>query len=284
MTVLGVIAALLAVLVLAMQTWRLADQRAADAAWAELQRRALGRVEVFDPAMLQGLPEAARRYFLYTIAPGTPLHTVSEIRMRGEIGLGDRAAPGYQPMRARQILAPPHGFVWRLEAAGSGAMRMSGSDALTGERSWTRFWLLWTLPVVRAGRDANHLRSSLGRIAAEAVFWAPAALLPQNGVRWEEGEAPGRARAVLTRGALAQSLDIEVAESGRPLWVMIPRWSNANAQGEWRVQPFGGHLNDFRTFGGFTLPTRVDGGNHFGAEDYFPFFRARVEDVRFLSP
>lgn len=283
-TVLGVVAALLVALVVAMQAWRLADQGAADAAWTQLRAAGQRPPEVFDPAMVAGLPEAARRYFQYTIAPGTPLHTVSEIRMGGEIGLGDRQAPAYQPMRARQILAPPHGFVWRLEAAGSGAMRMSGSDAMADERSWTRFWLFWTLPVVREGKDLNHMRSSFGRVVAEAVFWAPAALLPQNGVQWEDGGAPGRARAVVMRGALAQALEIEVAEDGRPLWVMIPRWSNANPEGEWRVQSFGGTLGDFQTFGGFTLPTRIDAGNHFGTENYFPFFRARVEDVRFPAP
>lgn len=283
-TFLGMVATLLVAMVVAMQAWRLADERAADAAWTQLRAAGQSPPKVFDPAMVTGLPEAARRYFLYTIAPGTPLHTVSEIRMGGEIGLGDRESPAYQPMRARQILAPPHGFVWRLEAAGSGAMQMSGSDAMADERSWTRFWLFWTLPVVREGKDLNHMRSSFGRVVAEAVFWAPAALLPQNGVQWEDGEAPDRARAVVMHGALSQALEIAVAEDGRPLWVMIPRWSNANPEREWRFQPFGGTLDDFQTFGGFTLPTRIDGGNHFGTENYFPFFRARVEDVRFPAP
>jgi hypothetical protein len=282
-TVLGVIVSLLVLLVLAMQAWRLADVRAADAAWAQLQATAPETVQVFDPAMVDSLPDAARRYFLYTIERGTPLHPVSEIRMGGEIGLGDREAPGYMPMRAHQILAPPHGFVWRIEAAGSGLMRMSGSDAMAEPRSWTRFWLFWTLPVARAGDDTNHLRSALGRVVAEAVFWAPAAILPQDGVRWEEGDAPGRARAVVTRGSFAQSLEIAVAEESRPLWVKLPRWSNVNPERQWRLQPFGGTLDDFRTFEGFTLPTKVDGGNHFGTDEYFPFFRARVEDVRFAD-
>jgi hypothetical protein len=150
-------------------------------------------------------------------------------------------------------------------------------------RSWTRFWLFWTLPVVRAGDDANHLRSALGRVVAEAAFWAPAALLPQNGVRWEEGAAPDRARAVVTHGSFVQRLEIAVAEDGRPLWVKLPRWSNVNPERQWRQQPFGGTLGNLRTFQGFTLPTKVDVGNHFGTNEYFPFFRARVEDVRFAG-
>lgn len=276
----GIVLALVVLLVLLMQAWRMKDERADDAGWAQLRSSASGVHKVFDPSMVQDLPDAARRYFLFTIAPGTPLVPISEIRMRGEIGLGSKDAPGYQPMRARQILAPPHGFIWRVDA-GSGAMRMRGSDGMLGDSAWTRFWLDWTLPVVRAGEEENYLRSAFGRVVAEAVIWAPASLLAGNAVRWEKGDGPNRARAVVTRGALTQTLELEVADDGRPVSVTIPRWSNVNPEKKWRVQPFGGTLGEFRRFGGFTLPTRVDGGNHFGTPDYFPFFRAQVEEIRF---
>ncbi|WP_234286683.1 DUF6544 family protein [Halomonas sp. MCCC 1A11057] len=154
--------------------------------------------------------------------------------------------------------------------------------------SWTRFWLSVTLPVARAGGDDNHLRASSGRAVAEAAFWAPAALLPQHGVHWEEagvrwedtGE-PNLARAIITHGTLEQAIEIAVAENGQPRWVQFQRWSNANPEKEWRLQPFGGYLDDFQNFEGFTLPTKVEAGNHFGTEAYFPFFQARVEEVRF---
>ncbi|MBA2780309.1 DUF6544 family protein [Billgrantia kenyensis] len=292
MAYLGGVSALLLALVLtgvlAMQAWRLADNRAMEQAWAWLQSQAPATVETFDPAMVEDLPDAARRYFLYTIAPGTPLHVVSEIHMTGEIGLGSKEDPGYRPMRARQILAPPHGFIWQLERAGSGLMQMSGSDGMAEGRSWTRFWLNGTLPVARAGGDGNHLRASFGRAVAEAAFWAPAALLPQHGVRWQEtgvrweetGE-PNLARAIITHGTLEQAIEIAVAENGQPRWVQFQRWSDANPEKEWRLQPFGGYLDDFQDFEGFTLPTKVEAGNHFGTEAYFPFFRVRVEEVRF---
>nr|WP_228575484.1 DUF6544 family protein [Halomonas sp.] len=280
----GMAAGLLLVFVVALQAWRLTDNRTTQKAWAWLQSQAPSTIETFDPAMVEGLPDAARRYFLFTIAPGTPLRVVSEIRMSGEIGLGTKEAPGYRPMRARQILAPPHGFIWHLERAGSGLMKMSGSDGMAEGRSWTRFWLNGTLPVARAGGDENHLRASFGRVAAEAAFWAPAALLPQHGVRWEETGVPDLARAVITHCSLEQTVEIAVAEDGRPLWVQFQRWSNANPEKEWQLQPFGGTLDDFQNFEGFTLPTKVEAGNHFGIEAYFPFFRVRVEEVRFSVP
>lgn len=61
----------------------------------------------------------------------------------------------------------------------------------------------------------------------------------------------------------------------------MPRWSNVNANKAWRVQPFGGELSAFRDFGGYRLPTVVDGGNLIGTEDYFPFYRTRVREIRF---
>ena len=82
-------------------------------------------------------------------------------------------------------------------------------------------------------------------------------------------------------GPFKQVVEITIGLNGAPTQVQIQRWSNANADKEYREQPFGGRLSEFRRFGGYRLPTRVEGGNHFGTPDYFPFFRAEVSDIRF---
>lgn len=274
-------AGVLLLLALGLMLWHASDTRADDAAWQRLAATPRVGPAVFDPRSVDALPEPARRFFRFAIAPGAPLARVAQIEMGGEIGLGTRDAPGYQPMTARQILAAPEGFVWRVEA-GSGLMRMTGSDGMVGDRSWVRFWLLGWLPLVRAGGDADHLRSAFGRAAAEAVFWSPAALLPDNGVTWEAVDAD-TARATMRRGALTQTVDIRVDASGRLRSVVIPRWTNANPDKVYRLQPFGGMVDDFREVDGYRLPFRVDGGNHFGTDDYFPFFRARVRAIRLLG-
>jgi hypothetical protein len=53
---------------------------------------------------------------------------------------------------------------------------------------------------------------------------------------------------------------------------------------EYRIQPFGGTLSDFREVQGYRLPFRVEGGNMFGTGAYFPFFRAEVAAIRFPRP
>ncbi len=265
---------------------RLADARRAEAAWAHLARLGApaARPEPFDPAMVEGLPGPARRWFLRAIAPGTPLRAVAEIEMEGELGLGDRDAPRYLPMRARQVLAPPHGFVWIATMASGWPMRVSGSDGYAASGAaggaWTRFWLLGLVPVARAADTPDLVRSAAARGIAEAALWAPAALLPGEGVAWEPVD-DRRARAVVSHRGERFPVELEVAEDGRLLSLLMLRWSDANPERAFRWQPFGGTVAEEARFGGYTVAGRVEAGNHFDTEDYFPFFRAHVLDLRF---
>lgn len=276
MFVLKLLLGLVLVLVFALLLWRLTDTVRANAAWSRLAVLGGDTAAVFDPAMAADLPEPARRYFNFAIAPGTRLSAVVAIEMEGQLGLGSKDKPDYRTMKARQILAPPHGLVWRLQAG-----MITGSDAALPETSWTRFWLFHLVPVVRISGDADHHRSAFGRVVSEAAFWTPAALLPSDHVRWEVRGAD-TARAVVSYGAFEQWVDLTVDAEGAPVKVVIERWSNANPESAYRLQPFGGFLSEYRDFHGFRIPTRVDGGNLIDTPEYFPFFRARVISVKFL--
>ena len=265
------VAALLAGLLV----WRATDVVRDDRAWSRLLAMDQGAVEAFDPAMIAGLPEPAQRYFSFAIAPGTPLRRTVELEMTGELGLGDLSDPKYQPMFARQVLAPPHGLVWKLKAG-----MISGSDGATPETSWTRFWLLHLIPVVRVSGTGDHHVSAFGRVVSEAAFWVPAALLPSETVKWSP-VGPDTARVTTTFGDMTEAVDLTVGPDGEPLSVLMQRWSNANPDKEFRRQPFGGTLSEYREFDGFRIPTRVDGGNHIGTADYFPFFKAEVTSATF---
>lgn len=229
---------------------------------------------VFSAELIANLPEPARRYFTFTIQPGTPLLPVVEIDMTGQFSLGTKDKPSYQPMEARQILAAPHGFVWAMRTRGG--MPLSGSDS----GSWTRFRVFWLIPVARLGGDPDHTRSAFGRYVAEAVIWSPAALLPGPAVTWEALDAHS-ARVTIRHDGLEQALDVTVDADGRPVEVRFERWSNANPDKVHRLQPFGALMSDFRDVQGYRLPFRVEAGNMFGTDEYFPFFLADVTEIRF---
>jgi hypothetical protein len=253
---------------------RLFDWRADQVEWARLAELQPKSPLKYDPKMVADLPEPAQRFFNFAITPGTPLLSVAEIKMGGQFSLGTRDNPDYQTMEANQILASPHGFVWRLNLPGM--VLVSGSDS----GHWTRFRILGLIPVARMGGDPDHTRSAYGRYVAESIFWTPAAVLPGPGVAWE-GIDSNTARVTVSHGALSQTVTVKVGGDGHPVEVSFLRWSNANSDKEYRLQPFGGSLSDFREVQGYRLPFKVEAGNMFGTEGYFAFYRAEVTEVRF---
>lgn len=246
-------------------------QRMADAerAWAAIAAAAPPATTRFSPAMVAELPEVAQRYFTHAIAPGTPLANTVELTMEGRFLLGDKDKAQAFEMTARQILSPPHSFVWLPEMR-SGPMRITGSDGLLSGEGWTRFWMFQTIPLVQQAGGADLNRAAAARPALEAV-WAPASLLPQNGARWEQ-TGPNAAR--ITVGDVA--MDLVVDAEGRPISMRTMRWSDVNSDKVFRLQPFGGTLEAEAEFGGFTIPSVVRVGNHYGTDDYFPFFQGTI--------
>jgi len=251
----------------------------ASAAWADIASRARPPLGRFDLLMVEDEPEIARRYFAHAIAPGTPLHTAVELEMRGTFLLGNKEKHRRYTMAARQILRPPFEFVWQPTLR-SGAMVITGSDALVGDRAWTRFWLLSLIPVANVATSTDVLRSAAFRAASESL-WAPATLLPQNGGQWEQ-IGPNRARVTTTRSIPAIVLELELGEDGAVKEVIGLRWSNANADARFRFQPFGGTVQAERSFGGFTIPSQLHVGNHYGTLDYLPFFQAEITNARYF--
>lgn len=151
---------LLVIAFAALALWRQSDRRADRAEMDRLIALQPADPPVFSAEMVADLPEAARRYFAFSIAEGTPLYTVARIEMEGRFSLGTKDDPNYMDMTAAQVLAAPQGFVWAM-SGGSGLMRVSGSD--TGR--WTRFWLAGLAPVARVGLSEDFARSAFGRFA-----------------------------------------------------------------------------------------------------------------------
>ena len=111
------------------------------------------------------------------------------------------------------------------------------------------------------------------------AIWAPASLLPDNGVSWEQ-TGPNTARLSFNTGIEPVSLTLD--DDGRVVEVITMRWSDANADKIFRLQPFGGTMSSDETFGGFTIPGHLAVGNLYGTDGYLPFFQARVISAEYL--
>jgi len=263
---------------LALSSYRHAMARA-ESAWQDVASRAEPSGGNFDPAMVVKLPEIAQRYFRRAIAPGTALKTCVKLEMQGRFLLGDKWSYRTYAMRARQILRPPFEFVW-IPKMTSRFLSISGSDALVAGSAWTRFWLLGLVPVVNAGTSPDLVRSATFRTAMEGL-WVPASLLPQNGAEWDQ-LGPDMARIRLRHVFPEIVLEMTLAANGSVREVSGQRWSNANRERVFRLQPFGGSLSSDATFGGYTIPNVLQMGNHFGTDEFLPFFQVGVSRVAYL--
>ena len=186
--------------ILVLMFWRAADRKKDESAWGELLLYSDPDPQLFELSMVSDLPEPARKYFAFTIESGAPLWSIAKIDMIGKLGLGSKADPNFKPMKASELLAPPHGFVWKVKAG-----CVIGSDGATPRTSWTRFWLFGLIPIVRIQDDPNHHRSAFGRIVSEAAFWVPSSLLPGPYIDWEPIDS-NRARAIVTYQGYRQTI------------------------------------------------------------------------------
>jgi len=244
-----------------------------DGVWQSLE--ATQTHQVFIEDMVSDLPAPARRYLMHAIRPETQLASSVRLEMRGT--MRPKPEREWMPMNARQILAPPKGFVWRADV-GSGLMRFSGGDHYANGSGRVRFWLWGLIPLVNLeGPDVS--RASLGRLVCETI-WLPSSLLPQRGVKWE-GLDDESARATMKIGEETITLTIFVDPDGKLREVRILRWGDQTEDGSYGYVPFGGHIQEERAFGGYTIPSKVGVGWRIGTDRYFEFFRAHVEDAVF---
>jgi hypothetical protein len=238
--------------------------------WLRLAAPA-GRAPAFAPAMLAGLPEPARRWLGHAITPGTPLWRSVELTMRGQIRLGR-----WRSFTARQLLAPPDGYIWAATARVAG-LPVTGFDRLsagTGQMSWR---LLGLFPVMAAsGTDVTL--SACGRLAGEI------ALLPTAFPRasWLPGGRPGAAIASLRSGAHTESAELSVGDDGRLLEVRVERWGNPGGAPFGRY-PFGVSVEAESGFSGITIPSVLRAGWWWGTERQAAgeFFRAQITSAVF---
>jgi len=261
------------VALMTMAVLRSRDDGKVDGVWQSLE--APSTHQVFTEDMVSDLPAPARRYLLHAIRPGTPLASSVRLEMHGTMRL--KPEQEWMPMKARQIIAPPKGFVWRAEV-GDGLMRFSGGDHYSNGSGRVRFWLWGVIPLVnQEGPDVS--RAALGRLVCETI-WLPSSLAPQSGVKWEALDDES-ARATMKIGEETITLNLFIGPDGRLREIRILRWGNQTEDGGYGYIPFGGQIQEERAFGGYTIPSKVGVGWRLGTDRYFELFRARIENAVF---
>ena len=229
--------------------------------------------QIFTPDQIRDLPDPARRYLAHAIGAGTRLASAVRLRMHGEVKL-----KRWFPFSAQQVIRCDGGMMWRAKVRMYG-MPIRGFDRLVGGQAEMRWKLFGIIPLISAaGPDIT--RSATGRVAAECV-WLPSRLC-QADVSWTAADST---RALASFTVLDERVEIActVGDTGGLKSITLKRWGNP-ASGAFGYADFGGVVEDEGTFGGYTIPTRLRIGWHFGRasfESAGEFFRVTIDDARY---
>jgi hypothetical protein len=226
----------------------------------------------FTADVATGLPEPARRWLTHAVAASTPLWPTVQLTMRGQIKLGT-----WRRFTARQLLAPPHGFIWAATARVVG-LPVTGFDRYSCGTGQMRWRLLGLIPVM-AGAGPDVTRSAAGRLAGEASCWLPTAF---GAAAWTGGPNPDTAVATWRIGDAEEAVRLRIGPDGRLREVLLQRWGNPDGQPFGRY-PFGVAVEAERTFGGVTVPSEVRAGWWWGTDrqETGEFFRAEITEAVF---
>ncbi len=230
--------------------------------------------ETFSESMLADLPPLAKRYFLHAIQPGTPLASSVCIRKRTRMFALNRK---WITVNRRAIIAPPLGFVTNSSTAAIFG-RVTRTDCRLPDAARMRGWLWGIIPVFT--RANGHLaRAAPGELALLSVL-LPSALLPQRHVQWVQLDED-TVRAVWTLYDQTVSLTLTLSPDGRVRKFVSTLWADPENTSEFAYIPCGAKVEEERTFGGYTIPTRTAGGWRFGTPHYSETSRSTIHSAEF---
>lgn len=228
---------------------------------------------VFDQEQLASLPLAAQRYLRHAIAPNTPLASAVRLKMHGTIRL-----QSWLSFRAEQVIRWHRGFIWRATVFKYG-LPIRGMDSLLDSQGAMSWKLLGLVPVMQAaGPDTT--RSAIGRAQVESV-WLPSTLCLPEVVWSQSDDRHPNARRTLHKETCTLRLALD--ELGAPQSACLLRWGNPDGMA-FPYENFGGLFEQEKSFAGYTLPTQVRVGWHFGTprfETDGEFFRATIDSAEF---
>lgn len=244
------------------------------AAWDHLRAAGADALR-FDVGSIAQLPAPARRLLTASLVPDAALAGTVVLQMEGRIRLGR-----WLPFTARQVLSVGRGFVWAARV-GWGPLVVTGHDMLVHEEGGLDFRLWGLVPVARAaGADID--RSTVGRLAAETVAWAPQGLTPAMGATWT-GVDDHRAVVTLPVGSHRVDVTVTVDDDGHATELSLARWGNPDG-GAFDWHSFGGSVTGWDTFEGTVIGTRGTVGWHWDTPDRrATFFEWAVTDIEVSS-
>ena len=165
-----------------------------------------------DFAELDGLPPVVQRHLRTALKQGQPMLAAVSVEHQGSFNMGEATA-NWKPFTSTQrVVTRRPGFDWDARISVMPGLTVKVHDAYVGGEGILHAALAGLLTLAELRGSGEIAEGELMRFLAEAA-WYPTALLPSQGVRWEEVDERS-ARATFSDGQLGLSLLFSFGDDG----------------------------------------------------------------------
>jgi hypothetical protein len=231
----------------------------------------------FDPEMLaERIPPPALRYLMHAIRPGATLARRAEITFHGFVRLKPRLP--WLSFRGRETIEAGRSFHVTARAS-LGPLLVTTQDGYDQGVATSQVRLFGLIPVMNR-HGADVARSDRGRLVVEST-WLPSSFLPEFGSRWSEEGSLLQLSMPIDHEDVRVRMQLE--SDGLLRELSLERWSDLTNDGRYTWIPFAAHTEAERTFGDYTVPSRLHALWWAGTDREFEFFRTEVDTIHYSS-
>ena len=229
----------------------------------------------FDPEMLaERVPPTALRYLIHAIRPGATVARRAEITFHGFVRLKPRLP--WLSFRGRETIEAGRSFQVRARAL-LGPLPVITQDGYDQGIATAHVRLFGLIPVMsRYGADIA--RSGRSRLVVEST-WLPSSFLPDFGAHWSEAGNLLQLSMPIDHEEVRVRMHLE--SDGLLRELSLERWSDLTDDGRYAWIPFAAHTEAERTFGDYTVPSRLRASWWAGTDREFEFFRTEVDTIHY---
>ena len=166
----------------------------------------------YDPHELDGLPATVQRYFRTVLREGQPLVQAVSVEQEGTFNMNQSAEKWRSFTASQRVITKRPGFVWDARIAMLPGVSVCVHDAYVAGEGILHAALFGLISLAEMRGTPDVAQGELMRFFAEAA-WYPTALLPSQGVHWEEGDDTS-AKATLKDGETTITLLFRFDERG----------------------------------------------------------------------